>query len=195
MRKLLFVISLVALAPMVSACASASAKTNPADRPPLAVPPPPPRVIEAAPQPDPVPEPVADLPPPPVTTKQSRPPRETGPKQESAKTPETKAGETPPAEPPAPAPPAPQPAAPQLRTPQTADSTEAERNVRSTIDRASKSLGGVDYRPLNNERKKAYNDAKMFIQQAEDALKQGNFVFAQGVANKAETLARELAGK
>ena len=48
---------------------------------------------------------------------------------------------------------------------------------------------------MNNERKKAYNDAKLFIQQAEDAIKQGNFVFAQGMANKAETLARELAGK
>ena len=85
--------------------------------------------------------------------------------------------------------------APQLRTPQTADTTEAERNVRTTIDRANKSLGGVNYAPLNNDRKKAYNDAKMFIQEAEEALKRGNFVFAQGVATKAETLARELAGK
>jgi outer membrane biosynthesis protein TonB len=194
MRKLLFVISLVALAPLASACASASAKVNPADRPPLAVPPPPARVIESAPQPDPVPEPVPELPPAPVPTKTSRPPRDTNPRQEPAKPPEPKSGEATSTEPTAPAPAAPQPA-PQLRTPQTADSSEAERNVRSTIERATKSLGGVDYRPLNNERKKAYNDAKMFIQQAEDALKQGNFVFAQGVATKAETLARELAGR
>jgi outer membrane biosynthesis protein TonB len=193
MRKLLFVISLVALAPLASACASASAKVNPADRPPLAVPPPPARVIESAPQPDPVPDPVPELPPAPPPAKVSRPARDTSPR-EPAKPPEPKAGESTPTDSPAPAPTAPQPA-PQLRTPQTADSSEAERNVRSTIDRANKSLGGVDYRPLNNDRKKAYNDAKMFIQQAEDALKQGNFVFAQGVANKAETLARELAGR
>jgi outer membrane biosynthesis protein TonB len=194
MRKLLFVISLVALAPLASACASASAKTNPADRPPLAVPPPPARVIEPAPEPDPVPEPVPDLPPAPVPNRPSRPTRDANPKQEPVKPPETKPGETTPSEPPAPTPPATQPA-PQLRTPQTADSSEAERNVRSTIDRANKLLGGVNYAPLNNERKKAYNDAKMFIQQAEEASKQGNFVFAQGVANKAETLAKELAGR
>jgi hypothetical protein len=56
-------------------------------------------------------------------------------------------------------------------------------------------LGGVDYGPLSNNRKKAYNDAKRFIRQAEDAIKRGNFAFAQGVATKAETLARELSGK
>jgi hypothetical protein len=195
MRKLLFVISLVALAPLASACASASAKTKPADRPPLAVPPPPARVIEPAPEPDPVPEPVPDLPPVPAPSRPSRPTsRDANPKQEPPKPPETKAGESTPSETPAPAPAAPQPA-PQLRTPQTADSSEAERNVQSTIDRASKLLGGVNYAPLSNERKKAYNDAKMFIQQAEEASKQGNFVFAQGVANKAETLAKELAGR
>jgi hypothetical protein len=195
MRKLLFVFSLVALAPIVSACASASAKTKPAERPPLSVPPPPPRVIEPAPQPDPVPEPVADLPPPPTPSRTStRQPREASPKQEPAKQPETKAGEAPVTETPAPAATTPQPP-PQLRTPQTADASEAEKNVRSTIDRASKLLGGVNYGPLNNERKKAYNDAKMFIQQAEEASKQGNFALAQGVANKAETLARELAGR
>jgi hypothetical protein len=193
MRKLLFILSLVALAPMMSACAAASAKTRPAERPPLSVPPPPPRVIEPAPQPDPVPEPVADLPPPPAPSKPSRATRE-APRQEPAKPPDTKAGEATVTDAPAPAPPAAQPAL-QLRTPQTADSSEAERNVRSTIDRASKLLAGVNYGPLNNERKKAYNDAKMFIQQAEEQSKQGNFVFAQGVANKAETLAKELAGR
>ncbi|PYR89677.1 MAG: hypothetical protein DMF84_23395 [Acidobacteria bacterium] len=194
MRKALLLIPLIGLAPMLGACAVASAKSKPAERPPLAVPPPPPRVIESAPQPDPVPEPVADLPPAPVPNKPPRAARDTGPRQEPPKAPETKTGEATPAEPPAPSPTVAQPA-PQLRTPQTADTTEAERNVRTTIDRANKSLGGVNYAPLNNDRKKAYNDAKMFIQEAEEALKRGNFVFAQGVATKAETLARELAGK
>ena len=84
---------------------------------------------------------------------------------------------------------------PQLRTPQTADGTEAEKTVRTTIDRARNVLNTVNFNPLSNERKKAYNDAKAFIQQAEDAAKQGNYVFAQSLANKAETLATELAGK
>jgi hypothetical protein len=71
----------------------------------------------------------------------------------------------------------------------------AARNVHATVERATTMLGGVDYGPLSNDRKKAYNDAKRFIRQAEDALKRGNFAFAQGVATKAETLARELSGK
>jgi hypothetical protein len=91
-----------------------------------------------------------------------------------------------------PQPPAQPPA--QLRTPQSAD-VNASRAVQATIDRANTLLNGVDYRLLNNERKKAYDDAKRFIIEADAAVKQGNLVFAQGVANKAETLARELAGK
>jgi hypothetical protein len=35
----------------------------------------------------------------------------------------------------------------------------------------------------------------LFLQQAEDALKDGNIVFAQAVATKAEKLARELASR
>jgi len=99
--------------------------------------------------------------------------------------------ETPPVEPP----PAPVAPAAQLRTPQTADTDGAAKAVQATLDRARNTLATVNFGPLSNERKKAYNDAKLFMQQAEDALKQGNFVFAQGVATKAETLAKELAGR
>jgi hypothetical protein len=83
----------------------------------------------------------------------------------------------------------------QLRTPQTADTSGAAKNVQATIDSARGILNTVNYGPLSNERKKAYNDVKLFLQQAEDALKQANFAFAQGVARKAETLAKELAGR
>jgi hypothetical protein len=91
----------------------------------------------------------------------------------------------------------PPPAAPpaQLRTPQTADTSGAARTVRTTIDTARALLNTVNFGPLSNDRKKAYNDAKLLMQQAEDALKEGNLGFAQGVASKAETLARELAGR
>ena len=67
--------------------------------------------------------------------------------------------------------------------------------MQATVERANTMLSGVDYGPLSNNRKKAYNDAKRFIRQAEDALKRRNFAFAQGVATKAETLARELSGR
>lgn len=67
--------------------------------------------------------------------------------------------------------------------------------MRTTIDTARTILNNVNFGPLSDARKKAYNDAKLFLQQAEDALKDGNLAFAQGVATKAETLARELAGR
>jgi hypothetical protein len=92
-----------------------------------------------------------------------------------------------------PQPPAQPPA--QLRTPQTADAENAIRAIRATVDRANALLNGIDYRPLNKVRKKAYDDAKGFIGLADEAIKQGNYMFAQAVATKAETLARELAGK
>src|SRR5262249_37029452 len=97
---------------------------------------------------------------------------------------------------PEPAPPLPPPApTPQLKTPQTSDTSGAAKTVRTTIDRARNTLNTVNFGPLSNERKKAYKDAQLFLQQAEDALKEGNIVFAQAVATKAETLARELAGR
>jgi len=40
-----------------------------------------------------------------------------------------------------------------------------------------------------------YDTAKRFIQQAEDALKAKNFVFAEQLADKAATLAAALAQK
>ena len=82
-----------------------------------------------------------------------------------------------------------------MRTPQTADTGSAGKSVQTTIDRAKSTLAAVKFDSLSNERKKAFNDAKLFIQQAEDALKEGNIVFAQANASKAETLARELAGR
>jgi hypothetical protein len=160
----------------------------------LNVPPPPPRVIEPAEVP---PEPVADLP---VSSSApaARPPRPAAPRS----TPNDNKAEAKPGEekvdpPPVEPPPAPAPATPaaQLRTPQTADTSGAARTIRAAIDAARGVLNTVDYGPLSNERKKAYNDAKLFLQQAEDALKQGNFAFAQGVAKKADTLAKELAGR
>ena len=175
---------------MVSACSSAFAKSKPADRPAMNVPPPPPRVIE--PTPEPPPEPVTELPI--AAAPNSGAPRAARP---PAAKPEVKP-EAPPAEP-APKPEPPKPPEPkpdaQLSTPQTADTNGAAKNVHATVERANTMLNTVDYGPLSNERKKAYNDAKRFIRQAEDALKRGNYLFAQGVATKAETLARELSGK
>ncbi len=189
--------SFVRLLPLVgliasAGCASAHATGKPADRPALNVPPPPLRVIEPA---DVPPEPVAELP---VSSSAPapRPPRPAA----SRSTPSDNKADAKPGEekvdlPPVDPPPAPTSAAPaaQLRTPQTADTSGAARSIRAAIDTARGILNRVDYGPLSNELKKAYNDAKVFLQQAEDALKEGNFAFAQGVVKKADTLAKELA--
>ena len=159
------------------------------------VPPPPPRIVEPAE----VIEPVGDLPSAPSGAA-SRPPRREAPTKPAASEarPEAKAGgpEKPVEQPPvesAPVPP-PVPSA-QLRTPQTADTSAAAKTVRTTIDTARTLLNAVNFGPLSNVRKKAYNDAKLLLEQAEDAVKEGNLAFAQGLANKAETLAKELAGR
>ena len=67
--------------------------------------------------------------------------------------------------------------------------------MRTTIDTARGILNGENFGPLSNVRKKAYNDAKLLLEQADAALKEGNMAYAQGLANKAETLAKELAGR
>jgi outer membrane biosynthesis protein TonB len=199
MKKLLVALPLLGLLSTVTACSVPLKAKVPVERPPLDVPPPPPRVVEPAPVPDDSPQPVPDLPPPPAPARPAKPtqPRPNNNSTPAEAKPEPKPDQAPPTDStatPATTTPA-APAVPQLRTPQTADGSEAEKTVRATLDRAKTVLGGVNFNPLSNERKKAYNDAKAFIQQAEDALKQGNYVFAQGVATKAETLAHELAGR
>src|SRR5689334_6911118 len=191
MRTLLLAVPLLGLALLAAGCSVPLKAKAPVERPALDVPPPPPRVIEPAPIPDPPPEPVPDLPPAPAPTKPARP---AAPRPNTAESkPETKP-DTPPAEATAPAP-TPPPSVPQLRTPQTADGSEAEKNVRSTLDRAKGVLNSVPFNSLSNERKKGYNDAKAFIQAAEEALTKNNYVFAQSLATKAENLAHELSGR
>jgi hypothetical protein len=195
MRKLLFVVPVLGL--LSAGCAAVSAKAPP-ERPALVVPPPPARIIE--PGTELPPEPVADLPAPsgtpaPVTPPRSGRTREAPPKPDP-KAPDAKPGDAKPVEPPPAAePPAPVSPPAQLRTPQTADTSGAAKTVRTMIESARNTLNSVNFGPLSKERKKAYNDAKLFLQQAEDALKDGNLVFAESMAKKAETLAKELAGR
>lgn len=171
-------------------CATTRAEM-PRDRPALEVPLPPPRVITPLPAPDPPPpDPVGDLPAgSPNTPSRPRAPREreTPPPKPEQKPEETKPPETPPVAPPAPV--------PQLRIPETGDSTQVSAQIREIIDRTRKALDGIDYRPLSQLRKKAYDDAKMFYTQAEEALKANNLVFAKELADKAERLSRELQGR
>ena len=195
MRRYL-ILPLVGL--LATACTSAQAKGS-NEKPALNVPPPPQHQIELPAEPL---EPVGEVPGTipgiaPAPPRTGRPPA-TRPQAGDAKPEKTEPPkpDTPAATSPEPAPGLPPPAgSPQLRTPQTADTSAAAKSVRTTIDRARSTLQTVNLGIQSNERKKAYHDAELFLQQAEDALKEGNIVFAQAVATKAETLAKELAGR
>jgi hypothetical protein len=174
-----------------SACTTTRAAT-PVDRPALDVPPVPPRVIVPLPPPDasPVLEPVEELPN--LSGERSptkpRPPRD---KPDPTKPADPKV--EPPVE--APAQPPPAQAPPQLRL-EGSNSAQLNAQVRDTINRARGIIDRIDRNSLSNEhRRKAFDDAKLFVQQAEDAVKNSNFVFAKELADKAERLAKELQGR
>ena len=176
-----------------AACASAQAKAKvPVEPAALEVPPVPPRVIEPLPSAElPLP-PVENLPtaeaPPPVRTRPQSRERGTEPPKPEAKPAET------PAEPAATPAPAGSPV-PPLRTPGAADGPEAERQVRDIIGRANKILETVDYGALSQDRRANYDGAKNFIKQAEENLKISNWVLAKSLAERAESLAKLLAGR
>jgi hypothetical protein len=180
-----------------SACATTRAAA-PVERPPLDVPPVPPRIVEASPKPDfGNPEPVPDLPPepptPPATAKPRPASRDTS---RDPQKPDVKPADPVPApdQPPA-APPQAAAPAPLIRTPATADSAASERQIRDVMQKAQTGLGNVDFQGLSAPRKKAYNEAKDFIDRAEAAIKAANFELAKDLAGKAEKLANELQGR
>lgn len=172
-----------------SACAKPQAKTAPEPValavpkvPERVVPPVPTVVAETEPEPDPQPEATA-----PVRRTPSRQPRS---RTEPAK-PVDAAAQAPAPE----ATPAPAAQGPLLRKPQSGDADEAVRRVRGMLDRASKDLGRVNYSALKGDTRLQYDSVKRFIEQAEEALRAKNLDIASFLADKAQTLARELFGQ
>jgi hypothetical protein len=169
-------------------CAKAQAKTTP-DGPPLEMPAPPPRVLA------PVDEPAATLPSeptepaptPPNANRRTIPRRTTT---EPAQKPDTL-----PAEPAPPAPTTTEPNRPPEPQPTLRAPGAAEKPIRDRIAFAQRDLGRVDYAKLSEDGRSQYEQSKRFIQQAEQALKDQNFVFAQTLADKAAVLAAELLGR
>jgi hypothetical protein len=171
-------------------CLTGRAQTE-AERPALDVPAPPDRVVPHVPPPEPpLPaiEPVEDLssgtkPAPPTRNKPlaSKPAAQDPPKPESK--PDPPVTETPP--------PATPPPAPQLKLPENADAQS--RTIRDTVERTRRMLGQTDRTKLSSrDRQKAFDDAQLFMKQAEDALNAKNLVFAKELADKAERLAKEV---
>lgn len=70
-----------------------------------------------------------------------------------------------------------------------------ERSIRETLARASADLGRVNTRGLNADARSQYDTARRFIEQAEDAIRAKNLVFAKNLADKSAALAAQLAGR
>lgn len=157
--------------------------------PELVPPAPPPRVVETYPEEIPV---------------VSEPPLS----EAAASVPAAKNAAKPPATPPTAKPEtAPKPEPPPVRTeperppgsppaltlkPTPGSESTTEESIRRLINNAGRDLARVNYASLNQDGKAQYDTAKRFMQQAEDALKSANLVFAGKLADKAATMAAVL---
>lgn len=176
-------LSWVALLIWAGACASASASSTP-----LVVPAPPPREV---PVPVALPE-VAEAEPPAQSPAAAR---ETSPRPRRPATPSPPASAASPATPSAAAPPAqvttsPPPA--DLRATGSGMQAISADEVRRMIDRAGRTLEGVDRRRLSSAGQVQHDTARRFLTQAEAAVKTDHLIFAKYLAEKGEALANGL---
>jgi hypothetical protein len=181
MRRALVLLTLIGLALPLGACAAKAQVRTETPMPVLDPPPPPPRVVaDYTPAPEPLPvtpaaEPATPVRPPARPTRPERP------------------------EPAAPA--SPEPAdsaakpssAPSLTlTPTPGSESQTAAAIRDLLGRATRDLARVNAGSLNADGRAQYETARRFIQQAEEALKQRNIVFAGKLADKAATMAAVL---
>lgn len=183
LRLVLFAFCILPIALLGGACAKARAESAP-EGPPLQIPLPPEHVLvpveppaetASAPDPEPPPPPAAAAP----RTPAARPAAPAKPQ---------------PTPPVAVAPPAP-PSEPRELTAPSQASGANERSVRDLLTRAARDLKTVDYMRLSTDSRAQYEQSKRFSEQAEQALKERNLIFAATLADKAATLAAELLGK
>ena len=170
------------MAVLAAGCAKAKAQVEP-EMPVLEPPPPPPRVVAVY---EAEPEPVPAVEPEPVETTQAprpRPNRPAGTRQEGSTRPE-------PAPPPASRPSTPPPSL--TLKPSAGAESKTEASIRDLLVRAGRDLGRANYGALDSDGRAQYDTAKRFLQQAEEALKTRNYVFAGKLADKAATLASVL---
>jgi len=182
---------LLALLTLSAGCAHGKAKSS-LELPPLDMPAPPPRVVEAS---EPQQSPVVALPdelrpnlrPPSTPAQRSDTPRTAEPRKvEPAATEPARPVEEPPKVPPPPT---------TLQTTPTQRDGEVERRVRMLIARALSDLNRVNYQALNTDARNQYDTAKRFAGQAEEAVQARNLVFASNLADKAAALAAQLLGR
>jgi hypothetical protein len=181
---------LLLMAPLAAGCRHAQAKTLP-ETPALEMPSPPPRDVEPieVEAPPPVGLPTEPAHNPPARPRPSPPPPRIEPK-----APEPPKIEIPAVEAPKPPEEPPKPQTTLQMTPATAEG-DVERTIRSALQRATADLNRVDYRALNADARNQYDTAKRWVQQADENIKTKNLVFAKSIAEKAATIAAQLAGR
>lgn len=167
---------LLALAVTLGGCAVKAQVRTEVPLPLLVPPPPPPRVIAVY---EPEPEPVAARPPAEPVAPARPPARPTRPEPRPDPAPApTEATKTPP---------------PSLTlTPTPGSEAQTSAAIRGLLDRASRDLARVSAASLGPDGRAQYDTARSFIQQAEEALKARNIVFAGKLADKAATMAAVL---
>jgi hypothetical protein len=171
---------------LAGACARNPPRTEPVP-PPLEAPAPPPRLIPAL-EPE-----VAAVAPLPTAEAPARPPRRPAPPTSKADPPKVD---------PVPAikledvkpPTVEAPPAGDLQIKPPGSEGEDEKRIRTLLNQARNDLGRIRYQGLDRDGKKQYDTVNEFVKQAEQALKEKNFVFALKLADKAATLAASLAG-
>jgi hypothetical protein len=190
-RRRLALVPLCLLALLSAGCLRLHAKTTP-ELPPLDVPAPPPRSIDTA-ESEPLPGTVVDAPisapAPPARPRPTTPATRDAGRSEPPK-PEPAAGpDIAPPEPPKAT------AGTTLQTTPPEREAELEKTIRELLGRAAANLNRVDYRRLNADARLQYDQAKRFAEQAEEAVHAKNLVYAHNLADKAATLAAQLAGR
>jgi len=152
-----------------------------AEVPLLDPPAPPPRVVAVyAPDPEPLPvtppiEPATPVRPAP------RPPRPEQKPEPATANPEPSEAAARPATPPS-----------LTMTPSPGSESQTVAAIRDLLGRATRDLSRVNTASLSGDGRAQYDTARRFIQQADDALKAHNIVFAGKLADKAATMAAVL---
>lgn len=171
------------LASVGAGCTRAQARTEPVVPEELLPPPAPPRVVEYYTD-----ETVLPAEPTPAETPVEAPPPRTIAKPVAPRPDATVKPEPPKIEPERPA--TPPPAVTLKPVPGSQSATEA--SIRDLLARAANDLARVNYASLTDDGKAQYDTARRFVQQSEDALKNGNLVIAGKLADKAATMAAVL---
>jgi hypothetical protein len=85
--------------------------------------------------------------------------------------------------------------APKLQTTSTQQEIEIQNRIRADILSANTNLSHINYQALSTGARTQYDTARSYIRQADQELRERNFVFAQSLASKAATIAAQLSSR